>query len=274
MRSVSLAYHTHAQALAHAQALLGIPCAVVGPQKPVFVSSPHPYPRTPQCRSVKALFVRTKRLVVDVIRFQQGKSLKMILETPASPEDEAAHMERALEVKAKNAEMEAEVKAEMADGNETPSPSKSLKSGGSRSSLKRESVTDAQGQVLTLAEIKERILTNAAVLESHGLCSAEDNYQGLLNAVAQDIRNQRIYRRQRKAELAKLTATLAALAEKKTQMNEQIEQYGMCVIKLLPYSEQPRNFAGSELRCLAGVGAVVLTCSARQVRGIVHAGDH
>ena len=40
----------------------------------------------------KALFVRTKRMVVDVIRFQQGKTLKDILETPATDEMEAEHL--------------------------------------------------------------------------------------------------------------------------------------------------------------------------------------
>ena len=42
---------------------------------------------------------------------------------------------------------------------------------------------------------------------------------------AQDIRNQRIYRRQRKQELAKLNSTLADLNNKKTFYSEQIEDY-------------------------------------------------
>ena len=42
---------------------------------------------------------------------------------------------------------------------------------------------------------------------------------------AQDIRNQRIYRRQRKQELAKLNSTLADLNKKKTFYSEQIEDY-------------------------------------------------
>ena len=47
--------------------------------------------------TIKALYVRTKRLVVDAIRFQQGNDLVEILDTPASEEEERMHMDRALE---------------------------------------------------------------------------------------------------------------------------------------------------------------------------------
>jgi hypothetical protein len=43
--------------------------------------------------NVKALYVRTKRLVVDVIRFQAGKNLMQILTTPAGEAVEQAHKE-------------------------------------------------------------------------------------------------------------------------------------------------------------------------------------
>ncbi len=41
--------------------------------------------------NIKALFVRTKRMVVDIIRYQQGKDLMEILKTPATAEMEAEH---------------------------------------------------------------------------------------------------------------------------------------------------------------------------------------
>lgn len=40
---------------------------------------------------MKALFVRTKRMVVDLLRVQPGDNLTDILYTPATPEQEEEH---------------------------------------------------------------------------------------------------------------------------------------------------------------------------------------
>lgn len=40
---------------------------------------------------MKALFVRTKRMVVDLLRVQTGDNLTTILYTPATPEQEEEH---------------------------------------------------------------------------------------------------------------------------------------------------------------------------------------
>eukprot|EP00041_Stephanoeca_diplocostata_P037701 m.1438242 g.1438242 ORF g.1438242 m.1438242 type:complete len:2086 (+) comp25089_c0_seq3:340-6597(+) len=164
--------------------------------------------------SIKALFVRTKRLVVDVIRFQQGKTLKAILETPTTEADEEQHMVHAMEVLAKEAELQ---KSSAKDGMASPSSKNARR-------ISKEGTT-----VLTLDEIKRNILGNLPQLEAEGLCSQADGYQGILNAIAQDIRNQRIYRRQRKQELAKLRATVEELAKKKKHHAEQIEYYDQYV---------------------------------------------
>jgi len=85
----------------------------------------------------------------------------------------------------------------------------------------------------SLEETKLKILANAEALEKEKLCSKVDGYQGLLNAVAQDIRNQRIYRKQRKAEIAKLTLAIEHLETKKGFYMSQIDAYdqyvGSCV---------------------------------------------
>lgn len=54
--------------------------------------------------SVKALFLRTKRNVVDIIRYQQGKTLMDILTTPATAEQESLHRQRLLEDMVSDAE--------------------------------------------------------------------------------------------------------------------------------------------------------------------------
>jgi hypothetical protein len=76
-----------------------------------------------------------------------------------------------------------------------------------------------------LEQTKAKILANAQALEKEGLCSQADGYQGLLNAVAQDIRNQRIYRKQRKAEIQKLTHALNDLDAKKQFHISQTDYY-------------------------------------------------
>jgi len=42
---------------------------------------------------MKALFVRTKRMVVDVLKVQPGDNMTSVLYTPATPEQEEEHQE-------------------------------------------------------------------------------------------------------------------------------------------------------------------------------------
>lgn len=114
----------------------------------------------------------------------------------------------------------------------------------------------------TLKGLKEQIQKNAEALEKEGLCSKANNYQELLNAVAQvsgvshyfrgscfaslasilsdlfllfgrgcaqDIRNQRIYRRQRKQELVKLKSATDELENKKKFYSSQVESFDVYI---------------------------------------------
>ncbi|EGD72352.1 hypothetical protein PTSG_00372 [Salpingoeca rosetta] len=154
---------------------------------------------------IKALFVRTKRMVVDVIRFQQGKTLKDILETPATSEMEEEHL--------------AFTKKRRAELDQLAQSDPDLK----------DVIAEQRSDFSTLEQTKEKILSNAEVLEKEGLCSKEQGYQNLLNAVAQDIRNQRIYRQHRKQDLAKLKHTLEELEVKKRQQSEAMDYYDQYV---------------------------------------------
>lgn len=82
---------------------------------------------------------------------------------------------------------------------------------------------------MTLAETKSKILNNASALEQEGFCSKADGYQALLNAVAQDIRNQRHHRKRRKAEIKKLSYAFQELEHKKIFYEEQAEQWDQYV---------------------------------------------
>lgn len=73
------------------------------------------------------------------------------------------------------------------------------------------------------------------------MVSARDGYQGLVDELAKDIRNQRKHRQRRKAELLKLQATLQGLSTKTTFYEEQGDYYSQyiraCLDHLAPSSK-------------------------------------
>uniref|UniRef100_A0A5F5PXQ3 IQ motif containing GTPase activating protein 2 n=1 Tax=Equus caballus TaxID=9796 RepID=A0A5F5PXQ3_HORSE len=146
----------------------------------------------------QSLMIRTKKLIIDVIRNQPGNTLTEILETPATAQQEVDHatdmMSRAI------------------IDSRTPEEMKHSQS----------MLEDAQ---LPLEQKKRKIQRNLRTLEQTGHVSSENKYQDILNEIAKDIRNQRIHRKLRKAELAKLQQTLKALNEKAAFYEEQINYY-------------------------------------------------
>uniref|UniRef100_A0A8C2NSY0 Ras GTPase-activating-like protein IQGAP2 n=1 Tax=Capra hircus TaxID=9925 RepID=A0A8C2NSY0_CAPHI len=140
----------------------------------------------------QSLMIKTKKLIIDVIRNQPGSTLTEILETPASTKQETDHasdmMNRAVL------------------DSRTPEDMKQ----------------DAQ---LPLEQKKRKIQRNLRTLEQTGHVSSKNKYQDILNKIAKDIRNQRIHRKLRKAELEKLQQTLNALNKKAAFFEEQINYY-------------------------------------------------
>ncbi|RXN20843.1 ras GTPase-activating IQGAP1 [Labeo rohita] len=149
----------------------------------------------------KTLLLNTKRLIVDVIRFQPGETLTEILETVASPEQEAEY-QRAMQRRA------------IRDA-KTPEKMKQAKP-----------VVDDS---LTLQGKKDKIKSNLQRLGELGKVHPEKKYQDLINDIAKDIRNQRRYRQRRKAELVKLQQTNSALNSKTNFYNVQIDYYNQYI---------------------------------------------
>lgn len=133
-----------------------------------------------------------------MIRNQPGNTLTEILETPATEQQEAAHA--------------ADVESRAGPAPRTPEEME-----GGQSVME-----DAQ---LPLEQKKRKIQRNLRTLEQMGHVSSKNKYQEILSEIAKDIRNQRIYRKLRKAELAKLQQTLKALNEKAAFYEEQINYY-------------------------------------------------
>uniref|UniRef100_A0A670KGI8 IQ motif containing GTPase activating protein 1 n=1 Tax=Podarcis muralis TaxID=64176 RepID=A0A670KGI8_PODMU len=146
----------------------------------------------------KTILLNTKRLIVDVIRFQPGETLTEILETPATAEQEAEH-QRAMQRRAIR---------------DAKTPDKMKKS----KAVKEDSN-------LSLQEKKEKIKSALKKLTELGTVNPKNRYQDLINDVAKDIRNQRRYRQRRKAELVKLQQTHNALTSKATFYEEQVDYY-------------------------------------------------
>lgn len=150
----------------------------------------------------RTILLNTKRLIVDVIRFQPGETLTEILETPASSMQETDH-QKAMQRRA------------IRDA-KTPDKMKKAK-------------TTLEETNLTLAEKKAKIQANLKKLTEMGKVNPENRYQDLINDIAKDIRNQRRYRQRRKAELVKLQQTHQALTSKATFYEEQVDYYNQYI---------------------------------------------
>uniref|UniRef100_A0A8B9L7V4 IQ motif containing GTPase activating protein 2 n=1 Tax=Astyanax mexicanus TaxID=7994 RepID=A0A8B9L7V4_ASTMX len=149
-------------------------------------------------RDMKGLMMKTKKLIVDVVRIQPGETLTDILDTPATALQESEH--------AKLVEKRAAQDATAPEG---------LKS----------SQAVLEDRQLPLEQKKRKILRNLRTLEQAGLVSASNKYQEIINDISKDIRYQRRYRQRRKAELVKLQQTLQALNSKAAFYQDQINYY-------------------------------------------------
>ncbi|CAB4017386.1 ras GTPase-activating IQGAP1, partial [Paramuricea clavata] len=162
---------------------------------------------------LRALFVRTKHLIVDVIRVQAGDTLTEILETPATEEQEKEHMTWVKQREQQDSKKEEKL---------------------------RKSASIHGDSNLPVEGIKRKIIRNLRVLENQGLVTTKNNYQDIVNAIARDIRNQRRYRLRRKQELRKLETTLERLKTKATFYEEQMDYYNRYIETCLD------NLAGKE----------------------------
>ncbi|XP_068397133.1 ras GTPase-activating-like protein IQGAP3 isoform X3 [Eschrichtius robustus] len=164
--------------------------------------------------NARSLLLSTKQMLADIMQFHSGDSLKEILSLSASREQEAAHKRLMCRRQACEAQ--------------TPE------------SLRRHRSLTAHS-LLPLAEKQQRVLRNLRRLEGLGLVSASNGYQGLVDELAKDIRNQRRHRQRRKAELVKLQATFQALSTKTTFYEEQGDYYSQyiraCLDHLAPSSK-------------------------------------
>ncbi|XP_016077062.1 PREDICTED: ras GTPase-activating-like protein IQGAP3 [Miniopterus natalensis] len=152
--------------------------------------------------NARSLLLSTKQLLADIMQFHPGDSFKEMLSLSVSSLQEAAHKRLMCQRQAYEAQ-------------------------NSEPLRRRRSLT--ADSLLPLAEKQRRALRNLRRLESLGLVSASDGYQGLVDELAKDICNQRRHRQRRKAELVKLQATLQGLSTKTTFYEEQGDYYSQYI---------------------------------------------
>lgn len=146
----------------------------------------------------RGLLLSTKQMIIDVIRTQPGDSLAQILRSSAS-QQQVAHHNWLVQSRAQQ---------------DAWTPDK----------LKRNESLMANGS-LSLEQKKRKILRNLRRLETLGLLQASQTESAILSMIAKDIRQQRLRRQRRGAELMKLRQTLNSLQAKSSFHSEQIDFY-------------------------------------------------
>merc|ERR1712136_179749 len=161
----------------------------------------------------KRILLRTKRMVIDILNAQSGCSnLMQLLNTPATEEQEEIHMANVERLQ--NEKKQQESVKEGKDG-----------SGDDQNKVLRTQRSHLNENLLPIEDMKKRVVRNLEKLASHDIVSEEDNYQAMVNIIARDIRNQRIYRKRRKQELSKLKQNMERLEQKSNFFEEQAKYY-------------------------------------------------
>uniref|UniRef100_A0A3Q2U692 IQ motif containing GTPase activating protein 3 n=1 Tax=Fundulus heteroclitus TaxID=8078 RepID=A0A3Q2U692_FUNHE len=142
----------------------------------------------------------TKQLIIDVIRTQSGDSLSDLLRTKTSPDQQEVCHDWLMQRRARQ---------------DAQTPEK----------MKRNQSLVANGK-LSLEEKKKKILRSLRRLEALGVLRPPRPENQVLQMIAkQDIRQQRLHRQRRGAELQKLHQTLSRLQEKSSFHSEQVDFY-------------------------------------------------
>jgi len=175
-------------------------------------------------QDIKNLLLRTKRMVIDIIRTQGDENLELVLNTPATDEQEDQHI---------------------ANINKMQENQKCSGGGDATEEglLKTRSLLNENK--LPLEDMKKRVARNLEKLVAAKIVSKEDNYQAIVNMIARDIRNQRRYRQRRKQELTKLKQNEERLKQKSKSLEEQSEYFNQyiksCLASLTAKSKQQKK---------------------------------
>ncbi|RDB22579.1 Ras GTPase-activating-like protein rng2 [Hypsizygus marmoreus] len=154
----------------------------------------------------KTLWVQAKRGVLAILRVQPAQDLIESLMRPVTDEDELV-WEEILE-----AEMENEQVRQI--------PRRQPSAIAAESAYRLEDIRS-----LKFAAVKALAISNLLQLEKQGKITRDDGFQGILNAIAGDVRSKHRKRLQRQQEMESMHEALRHLAERKKYFEEQINSY-------------------------------------------------
>ncbi|KAK7470669.1 iqgap-related protein [Stygiomarasmius scandens] len=151
----------------------------------------------------KTTWVQAKRGVLAILRVQPAQDLLQALLRNVSEEDERVWDEIV------EAELENEARQMPRRQPSTTGPE-----------LRLEDI-----RVLPFSQVKAQAIASVLKLEKMGKITRDDNFQGLLNAIAMDVRSKHRKRLQRQQEMQSMNDALRHLAERKKHFEEQIDSY-------------------------------------------------
>ncbi|PPQ69874.1 hypothetical protein CVT24_003209 [Panaeolus cyanescens] len=152
----------------------------------------------------KTLWVQAKRGVLAILRVQPATNLWDSLMQSVGPEDEALWAEV----------LETEIANEMRGSRRQPSAA------ANDSAYRLEDIRS-----LTFSDVKISAISNLIQLERLGLVTREDSFQGVLDAIAGDVRSKHRKRLERQREMERMNEALQQLAQRKKLFEERIESY-------------------------------------------------
>ncbi|KAF9462631.1 ras GTPase-activating protein [Collybia nuda] len=154
----------------------------------------------------KTLWVQAKRGVLAILRVQPAQDLLESLMRPVTEEDEL-NWEEILEAETENEQVR-------------QAPRRQPSAAAAESAYRLEDIRS-----LKFAAVKALAISNLLDLEKQGKIAREDGFQGILNAIAGDVRSKHRKRLQRQQEMESMNDALRHLAERKTYFEEQINSY-------------------------------------------------
>ncbi|KZP17291.1 hypothetical protein FIBSPDRAFT_747344 [Athelia psychrophila] len=154
----------------------------------------------------KALWVQAKRGVLAILRVQPAQDLVESLMRPVTDEEEEL-WEHVLEAEIENEQTR-----------QVPRRQRSEAAGDSAYRLE-----DIRS--LTFKEVKAHAIFFLLELEKLGKITRTDGFQGILNAIASDVRSKHRKRLQRQQEMANMNDALKHLKDRKKHFEEQIDSY-------------------------------------------------
>ncbi|EPQ59223.1 hypothetical protein GLOTRDRAFT_34245 [Gloeophyllum trabeum ATCC 11539] len=162
--------------------------------------------RDPQADE-KALWVQAKRGVLAILRVQPAKDLVEALMQPVTDEHEEIWDEILRN-------------EEIADRKRSRSRRQMPSTTGYESAYRMEDIRS-----LSFREVKAHAIYFLLELEKLGKITRSDGYQGILNAIAGDVRSKHRKRLQRQQEMENMEEALKHLRERKKYFEEQIDSY-------------------------------------------------